>query len=515
MVTAGERIAPRAEAVAALIARMTAWEPEARPDAKQVHEACMGIAEDLPGLSLARFAPTAVPPLIAARRQRYRDEPLLPACELTAAPHRGERPDKGDAKALAPTERAPQRPPRIPQLGPTEGSATQPSAAPDPRARLLGASPASLSGPQRTGLAALQSLPTLLQATEEDTEASGPAPGRSPRLPPVEPQPTAPVAKSTAAKSAPSVEADAPADTAPLPAQPSGAPSRPAEPSAAPPQAAAPPAPQELPTAQAPAPLQSQDPRYLALFEALTARGAAAEPARAHQPSLYQALLAAERTEPAPRASAPVDSVELRRSAAPPAKPAPWSVRAVGMVSMAIAATAAVSASIGMALDRQAAGLTEARAGVAEPAGAAPSELRPEPDLAALAATEPEPSEEATPTAAPERPANASPRQAREERPAPAAPPAPSPAEAPAAAEPEAPATVLVRFISSPPGAQISVDGVNLGVTPTESVPVAVGRRRVTMSDGAATCQSDLRISPVGSNTVACDLASGMITRRH
>lgn len=524
MVTAAERVAPRGEEVRALLARMTAWEPEGRPDARQVHEACMEIAEQLPGLSLARFAPSAVPPLIAARKHRYRDEPLLPACELTAAPGRREP----SREAAAPTERAPQRPVEPPLA---ERSDTHRAAPLDPRQRLLGASPSSLSGPQRTGLAALAALPTRLTGGEEDTEASGPAPAR--RGPPptdaaLETAPLPPAVRATAAPAEapppepPAAEPSAAEPPAPRPDEPRA----PAElrTGAAPiaevaPAAAGPRGPvAEAPTAQAAPSVQHQDPRHQAIFEALTARGTGANPGRAHAPSLYQALLAAERTGPAP-AAPPIDSVELRRSAAAAPEGAPRPPRVAAMIAAAIAATALVSVAIGVALDRQSLSVAEARAQASAPA--APRSAAPSPDALATLAAEPEPEPEPAQPVQPEPAPNRSPEAARAGRPARTAAPAAAheasaaSAAAPPELSPEPPATVLVRFISSPPGAKISVDGVNVGVTPTEPLPIAVGRRRVTVSDQTGACQSDLRISPVGSNTVACDLASGMLTRRH
>ena len=66
-----------------LLRDMLAYLPEDRPNAGQIHERLLMLAEEAPGESLGRYARRVVPPLIEARRERYRDAALLEDVSLS------------------------------------------------------------------------------------------------------------------------------------------------------------------------------------------------------------------------------------------------------------------------------------------------------------------------------------------------------------------------------------------------------------------------------------------------
>ncbi|MFM2244657.1 MAG: hypothetical protein RL071_731, partial [Pseudomonadota bacterium] len=81
--------APQPRATAhALLRSMCAWQPEDRPRAAEVHAACLGLAEQLPGPGLARYAPAAVPGLIEARRAKHHGSPRPADATVQPAPSR-------------------------------------------------------------------------------------------------------------------------------------------------------------------------------------------------------------------------------------------------------------------------------------------------------------------------------------------------------------------------------------------------------------------------------------------
>lgn len=65
-----------------LLQDMLALDPADRPAAAEVQEVCLGLSEDIGGLSLRRYAQQAVPSLIAIRRERMKSSSLLPSVDL-------------------------------------------------------------------------------------------------------------------------------------------------------------------------------------------------------------------------------------------------------------------------------------------------------------------------------------------------------------------------------------------------------------------------------------------------
>jgi serine/threonine protein kinase len=69
-----------------LLQDMLAFDASERPSAEHVQECCIQLSEEVGGESLRRYAKTKVPPLIEERREKMRDESLLPSADLLAQP---------------------------------------------------------------------------------------------------------------------------------------------------------------------------------------------------------------------------------------------------------------------------------------------------------------------------------------------------------------------------------------------------------------------------------------------
>lgn len=64
------------EATSTLIGQMLSFDPEDRPSAKIIHDRLLAIVDQVPEDGLPPYAAAAVPPIIAARREYYADDPL-------------------------------------------------------------------------------------------------------------------------------------------------------------------------------------------------------------------------------------------------------------------------------------------------------------------------------------------------------------------------------------------------------------------------------------------------------
>jgi serine/threonine protein kinase len=69
-----------------LLQDMLAFDAAERPSAERIQECCIQLSEDVGGESLRRYAKAMVPPLIEERREKMRDESLLPSADLLAQP---------------------------------------------------------------------------------------------------------------------------------------------------------------------------------------------------------------------------------------------------------------------------------------------------------------------------------------------------------------------------------------------------------------------------------------------
>lgn len=65
-----------------LLQDMLAFDGMDRPSAEHVQEVCTRLGEEVGGESLRRYARAVVPPLVEERRERMRDESLLPSADL-------------------------------------------------------------------------------------------------------------------------------------------------------------------------------------------------------------------------------------------------------------------------------------------------------------------------------------------------------------------------------------------------------------------------------------------------
>ena len=478
-----------ASAARALLRGMCAWAPERRPNAAAVHAAALSLAELLTGPSLARLAPAAVPPLIAARKAKHQGENKPADAALLPAASRP-RPARTAAEITLPTP--------MPTLldGPRGGPTL---------ANLLTGTPDSETGPVAD--ATPQRGAEEATAPTDEAEAAPPGPAALAAAPTPDGAPTAPH---------------------PSPAAMIGV----------------------SPAVEAPAVLgTSTDLRFHspnALRDLLAHDNSASSslpPIVTLQNPALRAGVAPDRRGLPRWAMAAVAALAVTgvgiwlrtgmdegastahaEAATPPAAPPPAETDTPP--APAAAPPAASTASTAQAVPAREAGAPHSSTG---PSRGAPRDAAP-PKRAIPGSGSSDgarPSDAATPRAAPasgsaaSTGASASGHTASTGTPTTGAPTTGAPTTgAPTTAAPTTgtaadagASTVPVRFTSTPAGALVAVDDQGMGAAPTAAVPLRPGRHRVRMVLAGQVCAAEVNLSAIGANTVHCDLATGTLSR--
>lgn len=530
--------------IGALLGGMLTYDPASRLSAAQVQDRAQGLADELAGESLPRYARRTVPALIDARREKMRQIPVLDATPVSypAPPPDGTTiPDPAATPALhadrseATLAEPGPRPPARGTFGTTGGHAPATDSIVRRAERLVGQGAplaASLAetvpppddtgqqaSPAPPGPAALAPLP---DATErlDDRSSTIARQGRRLRARGVDALSDRVLLNDTDVDSTASLRGDqtraatermaAPTEQVAAPTELVAPSARAAQPTLPPP-SATPPA---LPT------LPPPDPSAPAVGSTKQVR----LPQGAH--------------------ASPTGATAHGGPPAPAAAPAPgaWAPRVAAGAAAALVAGLAMWVWAPWQSDPTAlsSASTEPSAAVVAPVSA-PTQPEPEPEAAPPAAAAPAPSPVESPAAAP------APRRAR---PAPARPapepvePAPEPASEASSSEPEAEpdpvaevpppsttaasaaepepeapepvATLPLSITSSPIGAEVFLDGARVGVArPGATFPVTEGTHELRLVHGDDVLTDSIRVSSLRRNRYHGNFADQTITVVH